>query len=140
MNNFYRIKICEPGTSLVVQCFGTLPPIAGWGGGVQVPSLVGKLGSHMPCCSQRAKTRNKNSVVTNLIQTVKKKKKRETCEPELIGKPLGRVNFSTVHLTYQGRRMVEGSYVYHISSQKLALESFKAVIDTVAQSYICFSF
>ena len=118
--------------------FGTLPPNAGWAGGVQVPSLVGKLGSHVPCCSQRAKTRNKNSVVTNSIQTGKKK--RETCEPELIGKPLGRVNFSIVHLTYQGRRMVEGSYVYHIFSQKLALESFKAVIDTVAQSYTSFLF
>ena len=59
--------------------FGTLPPSAGWAGGVQVPSLVGKLGSHVPCCSQRAKTRNKNSVVTNSIQTGKKK--RETCEP-----------------------------------------------------------
>ena len=58
----------------------------------------------------------------------------------LIGKPLGRVNFSIVHLTYQGRRMGEGSYVYHIFSQKLALESFKAVIDTVAQSYTSFSF
>lgn len=84
-----------------------------------VTSLVGKLGSHVPCCSQKAKTRNRNSVVTNSIQTGKKKKTRE---PELIGKPLGRVNFSTVHLTYQGRRMVEGSHVYHILSQKLALE------------------
>lgn len=120
--------------------FGTLPPNAGWAGGVQVPSLVGKLGSHVPCCSQRAKTRNKNSVVTNSIQTGKKKKERPVNLGSLIGKPLGRVNFSIVHLTYQGRRMVEGSYVYHIFFQKLTLESFKAVIDTVAQSYTSFSF
>lgn len=31
--------------------------------------------------------------------------------------------------------MVEGSYVYHNLSQKVALESFMAVIDTVTQSY-----
>lgn len=44
-SNFYRIKICEPRTSLVIQGLGLCLPVQGWGGGVWIPSLVGKLGS-----------------------------------------------------------------------------------------------
>ena len=55
------------GTSLVVQGLRLCLPMQG----VQFPSLVGELRSHMPL-GQKTKTANRNNIVTNLIKTFKK--------------------------------------------------------------------
>jgi len=62
--NFKKITL---GTSLVVQGLGFCLPMQG----VQFPSLVGELRSHVPL-GQKTKTANRNNIVTNLIKTFKK--------------------------------------------------------------------